>query len=135
MAARIGAHGRTAGGGVGYVALAERGSVMARRSAAWKAHERAVAQAFGGVRSGNRGASAADVVSDWLVAECKERASLPAWLEAAMVQAETAAAGYVGDRLPVVVLHELGRRRVDDLVVVRAGAFREWFGSDGLGDG
>jgi len=108
---------------------------MGKRSTAWKAHERAVAQAFGGERSGNRGTAAGDVVSDWLVAECKQRAALPAWIERALVQAETAAAGYVGDRLPVVVLHELGWRRVDDLVVVRAGAFREWFGSDGLGDG
>ncbi len=94
-----------------------------------------MARTFGGVRSGNRGTAAGDVVSDWLVIEAKQRAALPAWLERAMVQAETAAAGYVGDRLPVVILHELGRRRVDDLVVVRAGAFREWFGSDGLGDG
>jgi len=108
---------------------------MAGRSTAWKRHERAVAQAFGGVRSGNRGTAAGDVVSDWLCVECKQRAALPVWLERAMVQAESAAAGYVGDRLPVVVLHATGRRRRDDLVVVRAGAFRDWFGSDGLGDG
>ncbi len=102
---------------------------MAKHTAAWKAHERATAQALGGVRTGNRGTASGDVVSDWAVVECKERAQLPQWLLGAVAQAERAAAGFTSPRLPVVVLHELKGRRIDDLVVMRLGEFKSWFGS------
>lgn len=102
---------------------------MGKNTSAWKAHERAVAKALGGVRSGNRGVASGDVVSDWAVVECKERAQLPQWLLGAVAQAERAAAGFTTPRLPVVVLHELGGRRIDDLVVMRLGEFRAWYGN------
>ena len=51
--------------------------------------ERAAARLLGGVRTGNRGAAAADVtVGDWAVVEVKSRATLPAWLKHAVHQAE-----------------------------------------------
>jgi hypothetical protein len=102
--------------------------MMAKRSGAWKAHERAAAELVGGVRVGPSGRATADVVSDWCVVEAKERQALPEWLKDAMTQAEQAAAGFTSPRLPLVVLHEFGGRRVDDLVVMRAGEFRSWFG-------
>jgi len=108
---------------------------MAKRSTAWKQHEREVAKLVNGVRVGPSGKATADVVSDWAVVEAKERKTVPAWLKGAVDQAERAAAGFTSPRLPVVVLHEFGGRHVDDLVVMRAGEFRAWFGSWRGGDG
>jgi hypothetical protein len=99
--------------------------------------ERAAARLLGGVRTGNRGTAAADVtVGDWAVVEVKARRSLPAWLKRAVEQAEVAAGQAVSPRLPLVQLHEVGGRVVDDLIVMRAGEFRAWYGewrSDGEG--
>lgn len=84
--------------------------------AVWKDHERAIAKRLGGKRSGPQGQACADVVHPVLSIECKERKSLPLWLMHAMGQAEDAASG---GKLPAVVLHQLGRRHDEDLVVVR----------------
>lgn len=91
--------------------------------------ERAAARLLGGVRTGNRGRAAADVtVGDWAVVEVKARRSLPAWLKHAVAQTEAEAARAVSPKLPIVQLHEFGGRVVDDLVVMRAGEFRAWYG-------
>lgn len=92
------------------------------------AHERATAAALGGVRTGNVGRAAADVRNEWCTIECKERAALPQWLKGAMRQAEGAATLYNAPRLALVVLHELGGRRADDLVVMRLSEFQAWYG-------
>jgi len=60
-------------------------------SKTWKTHERRTAAALGGERVGNSGKATADVVGPWVVAECKSRKQLPAWLKAAVRQAEAAA--------------------------------------------
>lgn len=101
---------------------------MGKQTSTWKSHERATAAALGGVRVGPAGRAGADVVSDWAAVECKSRAVLPQWLKAAVLQAEAAACAFTTPRLPLVVLHEVGGRRADDLVVVPMSAFRAWFG-------
>jgi len=65
------------------------------------------------------------VRTDWLVAECKSWARLPARVEAALRQAERSA---TSEQLAVAVLHGVGQRRENDLVVLRWGDFRAWFG-------
>ncbi len=103
--------------------------MMSVQSARGARHERRTAAALGGRRIGNTGRATADVESDWAAIECKSRAALPQWLKAAVQQAEAAATGFVSPRLPVVVLHELGGRVSDDLVVVPASAFMAWYGT------
>lgn len=98
---------------------------MGKVTATWKATERRVARRLGGQRTGNRGIAAPDVTTTWASVEVKHRATLPAWLLAAMRQAEGAA---IFGQLPVVVLHQLGERSDKDLVVLRLGDFLEWFG-------
>jgi hypothetical protein len=98
-------------------------------------HERRTAAALGGRRIGNTGRASADAVSDWLAIECKARLQLPAWLTGAVKQAVTAAAAYTSARLPVAVLHQVGGRAADDLMVMRRADFVAWFGSWRRGDG
>ena len=105
---------------------------MSRKmTATWKATERAVARALGGERLGPTGLAQPDVVAGPFSVECKHRKTLPAWLLGAMRQAETNAAP---GSLALVVLHESARRHENDLVVLRLGAFREWFGDVGKGE-
>lgn len=92
---------------------------------AWKAHERRIAKRLGGTRNGNRGVATADVSTDWAAIECKERKTLPQWLEGAMSQAVKAAEP---DQLPLVVLHRKGQRSDNDMVVLRLSDFLTWFG-------
>ncbi len=66
-----------------------------------------------------------DVETTAFSVEVKHRKALPAWLEAAMAQAETNA---TPGKLAIVVLHESGRRHENDLVLVRMRDFEEWFG-------
>ena len=73
-----------------------------------------------------------DVAHPWLSVEVKHRKSLPTWLLDAMDQARAAAGS---DQLAVSILHEAGRRHDDNLVLVRLGDFREWFGSEVSDDG
>ncbi len=92
--------------------------------------ERAVARLLGGKRTGNQGTAAPDVtVGDWAVVEVKARRSLPAWLKHAVAESEAAAGRSLTPRLPLVQLHEHGGRVVDDLIVIRAGEFRSWYGA------
>jgi len=91
----------------------------------WKAVERAIAKRLGGRRVGCAGEATADVITNWLAVEVKTRKTLPRWLLAAIGQAVGAADD---GRLPILVLHEKGRRHDDDLVVLRLGDFQAWFG-------
>jgi len=97
----------------------------------WKAVERSIAKIVGGERvpiTGRQRGSAPDVAHEWLGIEIKHRKQLPAWLHDAMAQA--VACSDNGDKLPIVVLHEKGRRHDDDFVVVRLSDFVDHFGGD-----
>jgi hypothetical protein len=74
----------------------------------------------------------ADVRTGWLVAECKSWRRLPTRVVAALEQAERAARD---GQLPVAVLHQVGQRRENDLVVLRWGDFRSWFGGPNGAEG
>jgi len=89
---------------------------------AWKRLEKKVAQEVGGRRTSRPWADLPDVESDWLVAECKHRKSLPKWLKDALAQAKR----YAGpSQLPIVVLHERYQR--DSMVLLSLKDFTEWF--------
>ena len=93
----------------------------------WKNCERAIAAKIGGVRLSNHGLGlqTPDVETEAYSVEVKSRKVLPAWLTGAVAQAvRNASAG----KLPLVVLHEVGRRHDNDLVILRMGDFQEWFG-------
>ncbi len=90
----------------------------------WKQTERAIAKRLNGQRLGASGRAAADIQTDWLSVEVKHRKRLPQWLKDAWAQAANGAE----NRLPLVVLHECGSRRHNDLVVLRLGDFEDWFG-------
>lgn len=89
---------------------------MKQSKSTWQRHERHVAAAVGGARTGNTGAPGADVVTNAYSIECKSWRRLPAKVVAALQQAERSA---TGGRVAVAVLHEVGRRHGDDLVVLR----------------
>jgi hypothetical protein len=82
----------------------------------WQRHERHVAAAVGGSRTGNTGTAGADVVTDFYSIECKSWRRLPAKVVAALQQAERTA---THGRVAVAVLHEVGARHDGDLVVLR----------------
>ncbi len=86
-------------------------------------HERATAAAFGGERIA--GVGRRDVSCERWSIECKSRETLPKWLTGAMEQAERLARP---DTLALVVLHALGSRHDDDLVVLRRRDFIAWWG-------
>ena len=92
-----------------------------------KDHERRLAKATGGKRSGNLGRAAADVTAGWLCIEGKAWTTPPKRVEAALEQAERAASA---DQLPIAVIHTTGRRSSNDLVVMRWGQFVDWFGRE-----
>ena len=89
---------------------------MKQHKTTWQRHERHVAAAVGGSRTGNSGAAGADVVTDAYSIECKSWRRLPAKVVAALRQAEVSA---TGERVAVAVLHEVGARHDEDLVVLR----------------
>jgi hypothetical protein len=100
----------------------------------WKATERRIAALLGGRRvpvSGRGRGDAPDIAHPWLSVECKDRATLPAWLLDALAQAEASA---TPDQLPVAVLHQAGDRHDRAVVVLRLSAFRDWFAPDLTGD-
>ena len=99
---------------------------MANRSN-WKGCERAIAAKMGGQRLSNHalGQAVPDVETDAYSVECKVRQLLPAWLTGAVEQAYRNA---TPGKLPLVVLHEAGRRHDNDLVVVRLKDFVEMWG-------
>lgn len=96
-------------------------------SSTWKIAERAIAAMLGGERVSNTalGLRIADVETHAYSVEVKTRKALPAWLLSAVAQAHR---NCTAGKLPLVVLHQTGQRRVNDLVVVRLGEFRDWFG-------
>ena len=96
---------------------------MTRQSkSTWQRHERHVAAAVGGARTGNTGNAGADVLTAGWSIECKSWRRLPARVTAALQQAERSAAG---GRVAVAVLHEVGQRHDADLVVMRWRDFEE----------
>ena len=85
----------------------------------WKATERKIAALLGGRRvpvSGRGRGDQPDIAHPWLAIECKDRATLPAWLLDALAQAEGSASA---DQLPVTVLHRAGDRHDRALMVLR----------------
>lgn len=89
----------------------------------FKGTERAVAKLLNGQRHGHLGGR--DIDAGWLSAEVKHRQDLPAWLLAAMRQAEGHAQP---GQLAVVILHQHGDRHADNLVVMRLAEFQARLG-------
>ena len=87
----------------------------------WKAVERKVAKEFGTQRTGPQGRAVPDVITGQYSIEVKTRKTLPAWLHEAMGQAERNA---VEGTEPVVVLHQIGQRHDDDMVVISFKVFK-----------
>ena len=99
---------------------------MHRRS--WKRSESRIASLVGGERvpvSGRGRGDNPDIAHDWLSPEVKSQRTLPLWLRTAMVQAMMAKRD---GQLPVVILHESGRRHDQSIVCIRLSDFVEWFG-------
>ena len=72
---------------------------------------------------GCTGKDTPDVVTPWIVAECKHRQTLPRWIVDALANARRHAGS---DKLGIAVLHEHGRH--DSLVVLSLADFVDWFG-------
>lgn len=80
---------------------------------------------LGGTRAGPTGREGPDILHPVFAPEVKTREDLPAWLLAAMEQAETNAPQ---GKLPLCILHRAGDQFEDALVVVRMRTWREWYG-------
>ncbi len=93
-----------------------------------KALERAIARRLDGERVGCTGLATPDVVCDCFSVECKSRQSLPSWLTAAMRQA---AHNAPEGKIPLVILHQTGKRHDDDVVVIRLQDFERVGGNNG----
>ena len=89
----------------------------------WKMAERRVAARFGTQRTGPQGRNTPDVVTSDLSIEVKTRKALPAWLHEALAQSERNAQP---GTLPVVVLHQVGTRYDDDMIVMSMKSFTQW---------
>ena len=93
----------------------------------WKATERYYADRFGGERvpiTGRIRGNVPDIRHKWLSIEVKFRKELPAWLHDAMDQAQKSKHG---EQLPVVILHQNGKKHDDDFIVMTTKDFEEWF--------
>ncbi len=88
-------------------------------------HEADIAKRLNGTRVGCTGKATIDVDAGWLAVECKERKELPAWIQDALGKANAKAQE---GQLAIVVLHQLGQRHDNDLVVIRLADFEEHFG-------
>jgi hypothetical protein len=99
----------------------------------WKQAERRIAAILGGERvpvSGRGRGFAPDIEHPALAVEVKTRASLPAWIEDAMRQAEAAAevdARHfdLPHKTPITVLHNDRKPYRDALVLIRLSEFSE----------
>lgn len=94
----------------------------------WKAVERQIAARLGGRRvpvPGRQRGETPDIEHDWLSLEVKQRRALPAYLHDGMRQAQ---ASRKPGQLPMVVLHQAGRRYDDAYVCLCLKDFVEWFG-------
>lgn len=100
---------------------------MSGKGAGWKATERRIARDLGVTRNGPTGLATADVTTDRLSVEVKHTRRAPQRAEAALRQAERAAGP---GKLAIAVIHPVGGRGANDLVVMRWGAFLDWFGDD-----
>jgi hypothetical protein len=97
----------------------------------WKRNEREIASRLGGERvpiTGRQRGDVPDVQHKWLSIECKSRQSIPSWLKIAIEQAVMAAKG---SQLPIAILHEVGQRHGEDLVVMHLSDFEDFFGVTG----
>ena len=93
----------------------------------WKRNERRQAEMLGGERvpiTGRQRGSAPDIKHAWLAIESKSRKAIPGWLREAMEQAE---ASKRENQLPVAIVHTVGERHPQDLIVMRLGDFIDWF--------
>lgn len=99
-------------------------------NSAWKAVERKIARRLAGRRVGCTGAATADVLTEHFSVEVKTRRRLPALLRKGMAQAMANAASLT---VPLLVLHEVGRKHDDDLVIMRLEDFEEWYEERGSG--
>ena len=91
--------------------------------AAWKGSERRVARLLGGQRTGHLGGPS-DVATEWLRVQVKHRKKLPQWIVGALAKVRAEAGP---KRLGVCILHEHGKRALDnDLVVMSMRDFRDW---------
>lgn len=98
------------------------------RTSQWKNVEREVAKLLGAERvpiTGRTRGSAPDAKHPTLSIEIKHRKEIPAWMHAAMEQAE---ASVRGEQTPIVVLHENRQRYQDSFVVVRLSDFQKLLG-------
>lgn len=89
----------------------------------WKACERAIAALVGGERvpvTGRARGDQPDIHHPAYAFEIKHRKSIPDWLKDALAQA---LASRRDEQLPIVVLHEAGKRHTTDLVLMR---FADW---------
>jgi hypothetical protein len=100
---------------------------MKQHKRTWQRHEQRVATQLGTTRLGNTGEATADVTTSWLAVECKSWARLPSKVAGALQQAEAAA---TPEQLPIAVLHQVGQRFGNDLVVLRWQQFLDWFGDE-----
>lgn len=96
----------------------------------WKATERQIAARLGNAKrvpiTGRQKGDTPDIEHPILSLEAKSRQVLPAWIKYAVSQAR--AANKTGEKLPVVVLHEVGTRYDNDLYVIPGREFVDWFG-------
>ena len=100
-------------------------------SVTWKENERAIARRLGGKRVGATGQRTPDVITEWLAVELKTRRKLPRWLISAVEQVKSACPD---SKLRIVLLHEVGKRHTNDLVVMSLKDFEDWFGRVGHED-
>lgn len=99
-------------------------------SQAWKSAERKIATLFGTRRVGPTGRIGPDLYNDRFAVEVKERKSLPQWLTGALDQCTKGkdvkrANNGQAPLIPIVVVHHLNDKHLNDLVVMRLGVFLE----------
>ena len=77
-----------------------------------KRHERAVVKLLGGMRTGVLGGE--DIYHSKFSIECKSRQKIPKWFAKMWEQTLR----NCKDKIPILVLHELHKQQLDDLVVI-----------------
>lgn len=92
----------------------------------WKAFEREVAKKMGGVRMGPTGRMTNDVDHEHFAIECKYRKAIPGFLLAGIKQAEINSSS--PNKTPILFLKKPRSNLKDDMVVMRASDFYDWFG-------
>ena len=89
---------------------------------AWKQFERWLCKLFGGIRDWQNPEEC--VGTGMFAPEAKYRKKIPDWLESMILQAENQAKD---NQLPLVVLTEHGRDRMQALVIIRLADFYDWY--------